>query len=106
MKTEKEKTLIEKEISEKKRAEAERLRALFDLTDLSDHCSDMLEPTELLLEAGWNKHSLFSVTRGDQVFLHKDQSDVPNGYIRVIYHERKYQAALSKSHFKNPNNGK
>jgi hypothetical protein len=106
MKTEKEKSHLEKELAEKKRQQSERLRALFDLSDLSEYCVEKLEPTDMLLDAGWNRHSLFPVTREDDVFLHSDQSGVSDGHVRVIYYGKKYQATLAKSHFKNQNNGK
>lgn len=91
--------LKQQELENKKRTE-QKLRNLFEPYTGGVEGLQEMEPTEELLNAGWNLHNLFPITRGDTVYLHPDQEGVPADYVRVIHYEASHVSVLNKSHFK------
>lgn len=50
-------------------------------------------------KAGWNKHLIMPLELDEVVYVHPDQSDVPNQYIKVIHSEKKCVSTFGKSEF-------
>lgn len=99
IRTKEEKTAQQREAEEKKRREDEKLRGLFEKYDLDTTGWTVLTPKQELLDAGWNKHTLFPVTADDTVYMHPDQTGVSVGSVRVAYWQATHVATLSYSHF-------
>ena len=99
MKTLSEKQLLSIEERTKKQQQEDSMRVLFDKYTGKTKGLDVLVPTKTLLDAGWNEHSLFQVTKEDPVYMHPDQKGVAKGYVRVIYYNGEHVATLSRNHF-------
>lgn len=99
MKTLSEKQQLSIEERTKRQQEEGKLRALFDKYTGETEGLEVLVPTKELVEAGWNTHNLFPVTKEDPVYKHPGQKDIAKGYVRVIYHNGEHVATLSKTHF-------
>lgn len=56
-------------------------------------------PEKSFINAGWNSHLPVPVTESSDVYLHPDQSDVPEKYIRVIHGEEKAISVFLETHF-------
>lgn len=60
-----------------------------------------ISPKKGLTDSGWNKHLPVPVTAGYPVYVHPDQSEVKDNYIKVIHGEEKAISTFLKSHFDN-----
>lgn len=58
-----------------------------------------LVPKKSFIDSGWNRASNLPVETNHDIFVHPDQSDVPQKYIKVIYSEHKSVVTFSTSNF-------